>query len=224
LDWESYRSKHENIGRLDRILKAEGSSPDRFKLSKQADLLMSFYLLAPGQIKHILSLMGYETGDEQELMSKNYEYYCRRTSHGSTLSFIVHSGILKYLDSNMHDMWQWFYTALKSDIEDIQGGTTQEGIHTGVMGGTIDVVMKAFAGISLFKDAIQIEPNLPPHWKRLAFKLLHRRNLFSLELTPKHLQVKKLTESKKNPVDILVRGKRHALAERQTLRLSLPLR
>ena len=45
LDWDHYRKKYEDIHRLDRILKAEGKSPDDYKLSKQADFLMSFYNL-----------------------------------------------------------------------------------------------------------------------------------------------------------------------------------
>jgi len=45
LDWEEYRSKYGDIGRLDRILKAEGRSPDDYKVSKQADVLMTFYNL-----------------------------------------------------------------------------------------------------------------------------------------------------------------------------------
>jgi len=222
LDWEAYRNKYGNIGRLDRILKAEGDSPDRYKLSKQADVLMTYYLLSPGQVKNILELMGYKVGDELELMRKNYEYYVQRTSHGSTLSFIVHAGLLKYLKGHRKDMWRWFHTALKSDIEDIQGHTTEEGIHTGVMGGTLDLVFKAFAGISLFKDAIFFEPQLPFHWRRLSFKLCHRRNWFQVSLTPDELTVKKLTESKKEPVDILVGEKRHTIKEKESVSIRLP--
>ena len=222
LDWESYRNKYGNIGRLDRILKAEGDSPDRYKLSKQADVLMIYYLLSPGQVKNILELMGYKVGDELELMRRNYEYYVQRTSHGSTLSFIVHAGVLKYLKGHRQDMWRWFHTALKSDIEDIQGGTTQEGIHTGVMGGTLDLVIKAFAGISLFKDTILFEPQLPLHWRRLTFKLSHRRNWFHITLTPEKLTVKKLSESKKQPVDILVGGKRYSMGEKESVTVRLP--
>jgi len=221
LDWEAYRSKYGNIGRLDRILKAEGDSPDRYKLSKQADVLMIYYLLAPGQVKNILELMGYRVGDELELMRKNYEYYAHRTSHGSTLSFIVHAGVLKHLKGHRQDMWRWFHTALKSDIEDIQGGTTQEGIHTGVMGGTLDLVMKVFAGISLFKDGIHFEPQLPAHWRRLDFKLCHRRNWFHITLTPSQLTVKKINQSKKQPVDILVGEKRYKIKEKETLSIRL---
>ncbi|UCF99922.1 MAG: beta-phosphoglucomutase family hydrolase [Spirochaetaceae bacterium] len=222
LDWEAYRSKYGNIGRLDRILKAEGDSPDRYRLSKQADVLMTYYLLSPGQVKHILELMGYSVGDELELMRRNYEYYSQRTSHGSTLSYIVHAGVLKYLKGHRQDMWRWFHSALKSDVEDIQGGTTEEGIHTGVMGGTIDLVMKTFAGISLFKDMILFEPQLPSHWRRLSFKMSHRRNWFQLSLSPAELTVKKLVESKKQPVDILVGKRRYSLKEKESVTIPLP--
>jgi len=221
LDWDGYRGRYGSIGRLDRILKAEGDSPDRYRLSKQADVLMTYYLLSPGQVKHILELMGYKIDGELQLMRDNYEYYCRRTSHGSTLSFVVHAGVLKYLPGHRRDMWRWFHSALKSDIEDIQGGTTAEGIHTGVMGGTLDLVMKTFAGISLFKDAILLEPQLPSHWKRLSFSVVHRRNRFQFRIAPGELSVKKLRESRKQPVDILVAGRRYTLKAKQ--RLSIPL-
>ncbi len=58
LDWEHYRKKYGDIHRLDRILKAEGDSPDRYRGSKQADVLMLFYLLSPGQVRNILEWMG----------------------------------------------------------------------------------------------------------------------------------------------------------------------
>ena len=50
LDWDHYRDKYGDIHRLDRILKAEGKSPDEYKLSKQADLLMSFYNLGEKEV------------------------------------------------------------------------------------------------------------------------------------------------------------------------------
>ena len=45
-DWQKYRSKYGNIQRLDRILEKEGDTPNRYKLSKQADVLMLFYLFS----------------------------------------------------------------------------------------------------------------------------------------------------------------------------------
>ena len=38
LDWQNYRTRYGNIQRLDLILEAENDSPNRYKLSKQADV------------------------------------------------------------------------------------------------------------------------------------------------------------------------------------------
>ncbi|MCB1112875.1 MAG: glycoside hydrolase family 65 protein, partial [Chlamydiia bacterium] len=45
-DWEGYRKRYGDIQRLDRILEAEDDSTNRYKLSKQADVLMLFYLFS----------------------------------------------------------------------------------------------------------------------------------------------------------------------------------
>ena len=50
LDWEAYRTRYGNIHSLDRILEAEGDSPNRYKLSKQADVLMLFYLFSAEEL------------------------------------------------------------------------------------------------------------------------------------------------------------------------------
>jgi len=189
LDWDYYREKYGNIDRLDRILKSEGRSPDRYKVTKQADTLMTYYVLSPGQVKHILEIMGYDVNDELKLMEKNYEYYVKRTSHGSTLSNVVHAAILKYHHTHKRDMWEWFFNALKSDICDTQGGTTAEAIHCGVMGGTLDILFKSFAGINIFKDHLQIDPSLPVNWNTLAFKILLRNVWFYIEITHEIIKV-----------------------------------
>jgi alpha,alpha-trehalase len=45
-DWDRCREKYGDIHRLDRILEAEGDTPNRYKVSKQADVLMLFYLFS----------------------------------------------------------------------------------------------------------------------------------------------------------------------------------
>ncbi|MBE0620353.1 MAG: HAD-IA family hydrolase, partial [Burkholderiales bacterium] len=46
LDWEGYRSRYGNIQRLDLILEGENDSANHYKLSKQPDVLMLFYLFS----------------------------------------------------------------------------------------------------------------------------------------------------------------------------------
>ena len=45
-DWKGYREKYGDIRRLDRILEKEGDSANHYKLSKQPDVLMLFYLFS----------------------------------------------------------------------------------------------------------------------------------------------------------------------------------
>lgn len=181
LDWDKYREKYGNIHRLDRILKAEGDSPDNYKLAKQADTLITFYVLHPAMVARILKKLGYQVGDPIKMLKKNYDYYEQRTSHGSTLSKVVHAVISGYMAAG-DTAWDWFVEAMQSDIYDTQGGTTPEGIHCGVMAGTLDMITRYFAGIDFSKDIPEINPHLPKHWETLSMKLCHRNVWYDVEL------------------------------------------
>ena len=50
LDWDAYRAKYGNIQRLDRILRAEGNDPNRYKVTKQADTVMLFFLFPQDEL------------------------------------------------------------------------------------------------------------------------------------------------------------------------------
>ncbi|MBU0879018.1 MAG: glycoside hydrolase family 65 protein [Candidatus Omnitrophica bacterium] len=186
LDWPGYRAEYGDVHRMDRILKAEGQSPDDYKVSKQADTLMAFYLLSLGEVKEILGKLGYNF--DKELARKNYEYYVKRTSHGSTLSKVTHCFIAQALGKKK-EAWRWFREVLESDIHDTQGGTTPEGIHVGVMGGSLDIVVRAFAGINILEDRIKISPNLPKNWRSLKLKIYFRGRWISLSFTKRQLVI-----------------------------------
>ena len=60
LDWEAYRHKYGDIQRLDRLLEAEGDSPNRYQVAKQADVMMLFYLLSADELGARLERLGYD--------------------------------------------------------------------------------------------------------------------------------------------------------------------
>jgi alpha,alpha-trehalase len=188
-DWEGHRKKYGDIKRLDRILKAEGDSPDRYKMSKQADVLMLFYLLPPKDLTRIFERLGYSFS--LDTLRRTVDYYLPRTSHGSTLSAVVHASVIDRIDR--HAAWQLFREGLQSDFADLQGGTTPEGIHLGAMSGTVDIVFRHYAGIDLAGDVIGFHPRLPAALERLRLRVRHRgrwldlditRDRFSLEVEP----------------------------------------
>lgn len=172
LDWDCYKEKYGDIHRMDRILKAEGLSTDDYKVSKQADTLMIFYLLSAYEVNSLLNSLGYNLGNHY--IRKNFEYYFFRTSHGSSLSKVVHAhlaGKLNYnkLSSNL------YHEALLNDFHDTQGGTTGEGIHTGVMAGTILLSLFSFGGINITGNEVEFDfTKFPTHWTDFSGKIQFR--------------------------------------------------
>ncbi len=207
LDWDAYRKKYGNIYRLDRILKAEGKSPDDYKLAKQADTLMTFYNIDEEDITHILSNCGTEL--PSDYLEKNYNYYLARTSHGSTLSRVVHA-YLANMFGNKEEGNKLYFEALQSDYTDIQGGTTAEGIHAGVMGGTVLMIITSFAGINFKKEILEINPSLPKNWNSLIFSFTYKNINYTVEITQSQVKIKVKSEQT-DKVEVVFSGKKITL-------------
>ena len=167
LDWDAYRACYGNIQRLDRILRAEGDDPDRYKLAKQADTVLLFFLFSPDELAQLFARLGYEWGPDSA--RRNVDYYDRRTSHGSTLSYIAHAGVLAPIDPVQS--WERFLVALESDVGDVQGGTTKEGIHLGVMAGTLDLIQRAYTGAEIRDGVLCFAPALTERLDGLSFPM-----------------------------------------------------
>jgi len=184
-DWEGYRKKYHDIQRLDRILEAEDDTPNRYKASKQADVLMLFYLFSSEELSAIFEQLGYHF--EYDTIPKNIHYYMQRTSHGSTLSRVVHSWVLARSDRERS--WHLFKEALKSDYTDIQGGTTPEGIHLGAMAGSVNILQEAYTGIEPRGDVLWFNPCLPEELKSLHMEIRYRGHTLKLDISEKELTV-----------------------------------
>jgi alpha,alpha-trehalase len=169
-DWDGYRERHGDIHRLDRILGAEGKSTNDYKASKQADVLMLFYLFSTEELGLLFERLGYDF--RPEFITKNIDYYLGRTSHGSTLSHVVHSWVL--IRSIRPMSWTLLGHALDADIADIQGGTTQEGIHLGAMAGTVDIFQRCLTGIEVRAGILLLNPSLPEGIDELRLRIHFR--------------------------------------------------
>ena len=184
-DWEGYRAKYSDIHRLDRILEAEGDSANRYKVSKQADVLMLFYLFSAERLAQLFEWMGYPF--DPAWIPKNIDYYLRRTSHGSTLSAIINSWVQARSDRTRS--WRWFEAAVLADIKDVQGGTTPEGIHLGAMAGTVDLVQRCYSGIALREGVLWLNPSLPEELESIRSRIQYRGHWFRIHITHETLTV-----------------------------------
>jgi trehalose/maltose hydrolase-like predicted phosphorylase len=178
LDWDHYRARYGDIHRLELILEAEGDSANRYKLSKQADVLMLFYLFSAEELEELLSRLGYQF--DPESIPRTAAYYDQRCSHGSTLSRVVHAWVLARSDRAR--ALSYFVEALQSDVKDIQGGTTAEGVHLGAMASTVDLVQRVCTGIEIRSGVLRFNPQLPDGLDRLGMGIHFRGHTLDLRL------------------------------------------
>ncbi len=197
LDWDKYKKKYDNIQRMDRILEAENDSPNRYKMTKQADVLMLFYLFSSEELKGLFKQLRYPF--EYETIPRNVDYYVRRTSYGSTLSWVVHSWVMARSDRARS--WTLFLEALESDISDIQGGTTQEGIHLGAMAGAVNILQEAYMGIKTRGEVLWIDPCLPEALEKVEMQIHYRGDTVEFKTTQEMCKVK-LVSSRRNSLKI----------------------
>jgi len=184
-DWDRYRARYGDIHRLDFILEAEGDTPNRYKLSKQADVLMLFYLFSTEELGALFARLGYPF--KGEVIPRTIDYYSGRTAHGSTLCRVAHAWVLARSDRIRS--WNIFSEALVSDIADIQGGTTREGIHLGAMAGTVDLLARCYTGLELRGDVLWVNPRLPEALRRLWLLVRYRGHTLELAISPETLEV-----------------------------------
>ncbi|WP_456442835.1 beta-phosphoglucomutase family hydrolase [Caldithrix abyssi] len=217
IDLQEYARKYGNISRMDRILRAEGKNPNDFKVIKQADTLMTFYNLYETEIHRLLKQAGFQPSEQ--LLKKNFDYYIKYTSHGSTLSKLVHSRIA--FQAGYESLsYNYFMESLKSDFHDVQGGTTKEGIHTGVMAGSVLLILKNYAGLRFQDDHIHLDPHLPPDWRGIGFWVRYRRQEYHITITPKKLKITNTTpEAEKGAV--YVKGHKIRLDKNKSVEIEL---
>lgn len=176
LDWEHYKRKYGDIQRIDRILEAEHDSVNRYKVNKQADVLMLYYLFSVNDLALGFEWLGYHFDPSD--IQKNINHHLALSTNGSTLSRIVHAWVLSRYDTEKS--WEWFNRALETDVADLQGGTTSEGIHLGAMAGTVDLVQRCFTGIEIRDEILWLAPHMPDQLDKMNL-LIHFRGL-SLQL------------------------------------------
>ncbi|HME75619.1 MAG TPA: glycosyl hydrolase family 65 protein, partial [Mycobacterium sp.] len=76
--------------------------------------------------------------------------------------------------ANRDRAMEFFQQVLNSDVADIQGGTTSEGIHLAAMAGSVDLVQRCFTGLETRADRLILSPNWPETLGVLAFPIHYR--------------------------------------------------
>ncbi|MFI8946414.1 glycoside hydrolase family 65 protein [Streptomyces sp. NPDC053750] len=217
LDWAGYGRRYGDIRRLDRVLEAEGDSVNNYQASKQADVLMLGYLFSPAELRELFARLGYELNDAT--WHRTVDHYLARTSHGSTLSGLVHGWLLAR--ARRAEAWAFCQEALKGDVADLQGGTTGEGIHLGAMAGTLDLVQRCLTGLETREGALWLDPVPLPELSSYGFAIRYQGHWgVRLRLEHGHLEIT-VPPSDLPPIDVRLPDRTVLLQPGDSCRLAL---
>lgn len=201
LDWAHYREQYGNIQRLDRLLEAENDSVNRYKASKQADALMLFYLLSADELRDVFEHLGYRLAPE--VIPRTIHYYLDRTSHGSTLSAIVHGWVLARSDRRR--AVDFLTRALETDVADIQGGTSSEAVHLAAMAGSVDLLQRCFSGLEMRQEQLHLNPYWPEPLGVMEFAIRYREHPLTLRIHGDSVEVL-AAPGMQRPIEVVCRG------------------
>ena len=149
---------------LDVILGREKTAASQ--VVKQADVVMLLYLM--------------EDGFTEKMLRDNFEYYDRRTAHGSSLCPSIY-GLVAVRLGLMETSMRYFRQAGTIDLANNMGNASG-GVHAAALGGLWQQVIMGFAGIRVKKDGIYLYPRMPDSWNHLTFSLRWRNQLLHFDV------------------------------------------
>ena len=92
--------------------------------------------------------------------------------------------------------------ALESDVGDVQGGTTQEGIHMGVMAGTLDLIQRGYMGSEIRDGVLYFDPKPVGNLGGLSFPMRFRGTPLEIKLGGGELTVTTQADGFSQPIQV----------------------
>jgi kojibiose phosphorylase len=166
-----------------------------YQITKQADVL------------HAMKNLPWRFTGEQ--IQTAYDHYRPRTAFDSSLAYSMFALMAARL-GRPEEALGFFNSCVNLDIRNVQLNTIS-GLHFANFGGTWQAAVFGFGGVSVLEDRLDIRPNLPPSWNRLAFRLRYRAALLGVEAAHGGVRVA-LLEAAGAPVSLSLCGKAFTLA------------
>jgi kojibiose phosphorylase len=163
VDWAAYAERTKSMQAL---LGIEGAN--EHQVLKQPDVLL-LQLLLPDQYS-------------LEELRANWDYYAPRTDHsyGSSLGPSMHAWAACRL-GDPEEAYTHFMRAALADIDDVRGNA-RDGIHAASAGGLWQALAFGFGGLRVVGGEYTVQPHLPKHWKRLAFRFKLRGETHAVDV------------------------------------------
>jgi trehalose/maltose hydrolase-like predicted phosphorylase len=149
----------------------------------------------------------------------NFRYYEPRCSHGSSLSGAMHGLVaarLGYSDLAL----RYFQHAAAIDLADTHTAIAG-GLHMAALGGTWLATVFGFAGLSLQREGIALNPKLPASWRSLGFGIEWRGRRLKIRIDGAE-QLLHVRLKAGDPMMFSVNGRQHEVRSDQAVVCPFP--
>lgn len=141
------------------------------QIIKQADVILMLYL--------------FKDEYDKKIIQANWNYYEKRTEHGSSLSACMYA-LTSCLINNPDWAYPYFMKSATIDLVGATklyaGGIYIGGTHPASSGGAYMTAIFGFAGVKFIGDKIEVNPKLPKNWQGMQFKLIHNNQVLKINI------------------------------------------
>lgn len=163
-------------------------------LGSPCGLAVNTQIIKQADVVLMLSILG--ESFEESIKEKNWEYYEKRTEHGSSLSTCIYALLAAQIGKTD---WAYKYLLKAANI-DLEGNYKLYlgdlyigGTHPAANGGTWMVTVQGFGGLSALENGVSINPNLPKEWNKLAYKFTYGKETYSVKITEENINIELLS-------------------------------
>lgn len=159
---------------------------------KQADVLQGLFF--------------FESDFDNDIITRNFDFYEARTVHESSLSPCIHSIIASKI-GRKEKAYEMYLRTARLDLDDYNH-EADEGLHITSMAGTWMSVIYGFGGMRIKNGNLHFNPYIPKEWQAYSFKIRFRKALLNIRITRKNIEVSNLS---KIGVEVFLKGERQML-------------
>ena len=149
----------------------------------------------------------------------NWEFYKDKSLNLSSMSFAINA-IMAADVGELDEAYKHFIITTGLDLDEALTGRrdTYAGLHGTAAGGAWLAAVCGFGGVCLSEKGLRINPNLPPKWSRLRFKLALRGVVVDVAIDRDEV-VLTVEKGRRVEIPISVAGQTLTLSAGQTYRV-----
>ena len=170
---------------LSRTLEVVGKGSATSFQMKQSGLYHKSQVIKQPDVLLLFTYLGLEA--DEEVYSRNYDYYVQRCEASSSLTYPVHA--IAAADIGMPDTaYDHFLKAARLDMDD-EHDCAFQGLHTACAAGAWLAAVRGFGGTKLRADGVWLRPHIVPWWKCLSYTVVWHGQTLHMTVTGSNMTV-----------------------------------